>query len=153
MRRRFPRSGLRLLAACLVVGVAIAAAFVASGLHPDHGFAALGRPQIGRALNEVASGQTVDVAGGKLRAIATVALKDSRLCRQIEFSDPTGVTGAVVCRGSDRLWQPVLALSVGGRGGDYRPASGNQIMDRFFDGEGGGRALEGADEKRALGAG
>jgi hypothetical protein len=151
-RRWTQRSGLRLLAACLVLGATTYGAFSLARSAPKSGFAVLERPQISRELDNVATGETIDVAGGHLRAITTVALKDSRLCRQLEFTKELDVTSAVLCRGVDRAWRPVLALRSARKTDGYRPAGGDGVIDRFFDEEGAGPAIEGPEERRRLDA-
>lgn len=149
---RLLQPGLRLLAASIML---VAAGVAGWALHDrpvtQTGISVLEQPQFTAALGRIASGETFEAEGATMRAIATMELPEERVCRQVEV-DIKGedFTGAVVCRGAGKPWATVLALRAPSRTDGYRPASGNEIIDKFLDDQKAGPALDAVGEKRAL---
>jgi hypothetical protein len=149
--RWLAKPGLRLLAACLTLVAAGAVGWSLNGGAARTSLVVLDFPLAEAVFDRVATGETVEVAGGKVRAIATMELPRAGLCRQVEIVDPGAyVTNAIVCRHKGAEWKTVLALRGAAKSGEYEPAAGNELIDRFLDGEKAGPALDAEAEKRVL---
>jgi hypothetical protein len=146
------RPGLRLLAACIALVAAGALGWgLKGGEAAGTGLALLELPQASASFDRMATGDTFDLPGGQVRAIATMEVPRAGLCRQVELVDASAeVTNALVCRQKGADWKTILALRAEAKPGGYEPAAGNELIDRFLDGEKAGRALDFEAEKRAL---
>jgi anti-sigma factor RsiW len=146
-----------------MAAAAVAAAVVASGVigfyvagSPGPGATAPAlaavSPEVAKALSTVASGETVAVPGGDLRLVQTFAAGDGALCREFQLAGPAESASAVACRGAEAWQVRFAAVTPSTDGGDYRPASGDELLDGFLAGIGAGEVLDPAAEKAALDA-
>ena len=159
-RRQVPLWQLPLAASVALVAGGLAGWLAAPGPGPGQGpagglaVAELGDPAISDALDRVASGERVALAGGAgLAAIATFRDGDGALCREFEYDrDPRTTLVAVACRG-DAAWDLRLAVVAPGAGSDgYAPASSLETLDAFLAATGAQPPLSPEDERAALAA-
>lgn len=150
--RRHARARFAIAASIALVasGLAGGAVYLSTMGDDAKGFAALETPDFVSALGETMTGETAEIPSGRLRAVATLELEDRSLCREVEFTTRSELLAAVVCRGENMAWRPVLALA--GRLPDqtYAPAGESGLIDQFFRQRGAGPALTGEAEARAV---
>lgn len=115
------------------------------------GVATLG-PDLQAALSTVAAGDTVPVSGGEVRLVQTFKAGDGALCREFRLDGRAETSSAIACRGGDAWQVRFAAVAPATAGGDYRPASGDDLLDGFLAAVGAGEVLDPAAEKAALDA-
>jgi hypothetical protein len=114
----------------------------------------IGQP-LPRALAEklatAASGEEMQVDGGRLRIVTSVFDGDKVLCREFEYDAPAADTViAVACRAPTAGWLTKLAIAASASETGYAPASSTTAADAYLDAVGASEPLSAADEKAAL---
>jgi hypothetical protein len=99
-------------------------------------------------LDQVASGQEQDVAGGRLRVISTMRMANGDLCREFELKREARKADAVACRGNEG-WAVTFAV-MGRDATSYTPAAGGDLVSTYLQNAGAGAPLTGEDEVKAL---
>jgi anti-sigma factor RsiW len=150
------QSGRRLslpAAACIAIVAAGAAGYLAGkGFGPEAParIALVEAPGLDNALSSVASGETVELAGGsQFRAVSSFRDPQQRLCREFELAGGSEAYVAVACR-QETEWNVAFAVSTPAAEGGYQPASSLETLDSFLSSMGAGPPLSGEDEAAAL---
>lgn len=137
------------LAASLALAVGLGAGWFIAG-QPTAGGPELALAEgADRVLDTLASGQSADLGGGRLTAIASFEDAQGTLCREISQEAAGGSMLAVACRSGD-AWELRFALASGSGGDAYRPASAPEALDAWLAATGAGAPLPPEAEAAAL---
>ncbi|CAN7522469.1 anti-sigma factor family protein [Devosia sp. LjRoot3] len=111
--------------------------------------AELSGQEVAVVLNTLPSGGTTTLASGTvINPIATFTNGDQQVCREFETQGSASYL-VVACRAGSS-WAVQLALATANEDGNYRPASGFEVLDSYLESVGAGEPLTGDDELTAL---
>lgn len=141
------------IAACLalVVGGALGFGLAERGPSQPVLGGPVSDPQWRSALDQLPSGESRDVEGGRLTAVSSFRDADGRLCREFGHRISTGRGSlAVLCR-NDKDWRITFQMDVAAASDeDYRAASSHEALDAFLAATKAGAPLSKAEEGEAL---
>lgn len=139
------------LAASVALAVGLGIGLTTAPDTPQTPFEAFTSAAAQASLDAAATGETVQIASGELRILATFRTGANGLCREATLlAGSSDAAHAVLCRAADGTWVPELALRQPADPTGFATASGASVLDAFLTDIDAGAPLDPDAEARAL---